>query len=319
MLIYICMEYCENGDLGTLLTKMRRENTFFDEDSIWKMFTQIVLALHECHHFKNGAVLHRDLKPENILLDKDLNVKLSDFGLSCVLKRPLDLAKTYLGTPYYMSPEQVDEKEYNVKSDIWSLGCLLYEMCELRPPFNGKNETELWSNIKSGRYRLSQNFSNELHNIIRCLLKIDPNQRPTTDDLIQHPIIKLSIREQKFEDQKLIFEAEKMRISQREKNLAKKEAEIEKFKEKLLLRENEIKLMEKQIAERMQMIFERENTLLSIQKSMEYQQTDNMIERRLSPKRSHLKTTTPFRDRTHQVVNTNYIPQSLYKTPELKS
>jgi serine/threonine protein kinase len=81
--------------------------------------TQIVLALSECHSKKKGAVLHRDIKPSNIFLDHNKNVKLGDYGLARVLKHSLDYAKTHLGTPYYMSPEQVGEDRYNDKSDIW--------------------------------------------------------------------------------------------------------------------------------------------------------------------------------------------------------
>ena len=77
---------------------------YIDEEVVWKIFTQIVLALDECHHRKGGVVLHRDVKPDNILLDKDSNVKLSDFGLSRVLNTTDVMAQTFLGTPYYMSP-----------------------------------------------------------------------------------------------------------------------------------------------------------------------------------------------------------------------
>ena len=130
--IYIVMEYCEGGDLGTLIKRYRKESKLLEEDTIWHYFTQISLALHECHTFKHGVILHRDLKPENIFLDANGNIKLGDFGLSRVLGKQVDLAKTFVGTPYYMSPEQVNESGYDVKSDIWSLGCLLYELCSLR-------------------------------------------------------------------------------------------------------------------------------------------------------------------------------------------
>ena len=77
---------------------------YIDEEVVWKIFTQIVLALDECHNRKGGVVLHRDVKPDNILLDKENNVKLSDFGLSRVLNSGDVMAQTFLGTPYYMSP-----------------------------------------------------------------------------------------------------------------------------------------------------------------------------------------------------------------------
>lgn len=95
--IYIVMEYCEGGDLGSLIKRCRKEGKLLDEEIIWRFFTQISLALHECHTFKHGVILHRDLKPENIFLDSSGNIKLGDFGLSRVLGKEIDLAKTFVG------------------------------------------------------------------------------------------------------------------------------------------------------------------------------------------------------------------------------
>ena len=80
-------------------------------------------------------ILHRDLKPGNIFLDESKNAKLGDFGLARVMNQESMYAQTNVGTPYYMSPEQIKEQKYNEQSDIWSLGCLVYEMAALRPPF----------------------------------------------------------------------------------------------------------------------------------------------------------------------------------------
>lgn len=80
-------------------------STYLEEDFVWKMLIQMTSALKECHRRKNGkAVLHRDLKPANIFLDSDNNVKLGDFGLARVLHHETSFAKTFVGTPYYMSP-----------------------------------------------------------------------------------------------------------------------------------------------------------------------------------------------------------------------
>ncbi len=120
--IYIIMEYCEGGDIGALIKRCKKNKEYIAEDVIWKIFTQLVLALHECHTRKEGKVLHRDLKPSNVFLDSENNVKLGDFGLSRVLSNESTFAYSHVGTPYYMSPEQIDEMRYNEKSDIWSLG-----------------------------------------------------------------------------------------------------------------------------------------------------------------------------------------------------
>ena len=79
--------------------------------------------------------MHRDIKPSNIFLDKKENVKLGDFGLSRIMGDESLFAFTHVGTPFYMSPEQISESRYNEKSDIWSVGCILYELVSLRPPF----------------------------------------------------------------------------------------------------------------------------------------------------------------------------------------
>lgn len=125
----------------------QQPDQYLQEDFIWRIFTQIVLALYECHRRKDKQViLHRDLKPSNIFLDKQQNAKLGDFGFA---KRIAggnsegeginNYAQTYLGSPYYMSPEQCNGQEYNEKSDIWSLGIIVYEMAQLNPPFMATN------------------------------------------------------------------------------------------------------------------------------------------------------------------------------------
>ena len=115
--------------------------------------SQLLLALHECHRSDtHPTILHRDIKPDNVFLDKLLNVKLGDFGLSRIIENPhVDFAKTYVGTPFYMSPELVHESRYNTKSDIWALGCLIYELCALEPPFQATTQAALANKIKAGK------------------------------------------------------------------------------------------------------------------------------------------------------------------------
>lgn len=95
----------------------------------------IVFALNEIHNRKEGKILHRDIKPANIFLDAKNNFKLGDFGFSKKIPTETEYTYTSLGTPHYCSPEYINENKYNEKSDIWSLGCLLYELSALKPPF----------------------------------------------------------------------------------------------------------------------------------------------------------------------------------------
>ena len=124
----------------------------------FQILAQVGLALQACHGQRKkagsqGKVLHRDLKPANVFLDENQDVKLGDFGLARVLHHDTSFAKTFVGTPYYMSPEQMSKNLYNEKSDIWSLGCLVYEMCALVPPFTAPNQKVLAEKIKHGQFR----------------------------------------------------------------------------------------------------------------------------------------------------------------------
>jgi NIMA (never in mitosis gene a)-related kinase len=130
------MEYADGGDLSGTIKKYIAEKKKIDEDSIWIWFLQIVSAIKHIHSKK---ILHRDIKSQNIFLTKRGEVKLGDFGISKVLENTMDYAKTSLGTPYFLSPEICSGNKYNFKTDIWMLGCVLYELTCLKKPFEGDN------------------------------------------------------------------------------------------------------------------------------------------------------------------------------------
>ena len=145
----IVMDYADGGDIQSKIkdkykNKKGDKLEYFLEENILNWFTQICLALKHCHDRK---ILHRDLKAQNVFLTKRNLVKLGDFGIARVLSTTISRAKTVVGTPYYLSPEIVENKPYNFKSDIWSLGVLLYEICALKPPFNATSLANLARNI----------------------------------------------------------------------------------------------------------------------------------------------------------------------------
>jgi NIMA (never in mitosis gene a)-related kinase 1/4/5 len=127
--------------------KQRKQR--IDEAVVLSLFTQMILAVKHCHEKK---ILHRDLKCGNVFLTKSGVVKIGDFGIARVLEQTSDFAATVVGTPYYLSPEIVQANEYNFKTDVWSLGVILYEMCALQPPFNGPNLPALAMQIVTGKY-----------------------------------------------------------------------------------------------------------------------------------------------------------------------
>ena len=199
--IYIIMEYCEGGDLGQLIKRCKKTKETIAEDVIWKILTQVIIAVHYIHNFKSGKILHRDIKPSNVFLDKDNNVKLGDFGLSRELSDQSKFAYSNVGTPYYMSPEQIDQCKYNEKSDIWSLGCFLYELVTFHPPFEAKNQMELAMKIKSGNVkRINKNYSEELWRVITWMLNIDYNLRPSSEQLLNIPEISVRLREKRIKE-----------------------------------------------------------------------------------------------------------------------
>ncbi|XP_067451228.1 interferon-induced very large GTPase 1-like isoform X3 [Thunnus thynnus] len=186
------MDYCEGGDLLEKIKSQKGE--LFSEDQILDWFVQICLALKHIHDRK---ILHRDIKPQNIFLTKDETVQLGDFGVSRVLNSSKELATTFIGTPLYLSPEIWKNKPYNNKSDIWALGCVLYEMCTLKRAFNSDNSMHLEVKIVRGLYpRVSDHYSQELRSLLEHLLKHDPTERPSVSSILEEPF--LSCRIQRF-------------------------------------------------------------------------------------------------------------------------
>ncbi|KAM3854789.1 serine/threonine-protein kinase Nek8 isoform 2-T2 [Vipera latastei] len=172
---------CSRG--GTLAEFIhKRGNSLLDEETILHFFAQILLALHHVHA---KQILHRDLKTQNILLDKHhTTVKIGDFGISKILSSK-SKAYTVVGTPCYISPELCEGKPYNQKSDIWALGCVLYELASLKRAFEAANLPALVLKIMSGTFApISDRYSPELRQLILSLLNLDPSKRPPLNEIM---------------------------------------------------------------------------------------------------------------------------------------
>lgn len=145
----IVMDYADGGDLYALIGSHKSKKVLMPESEIISIFAQICLAIRHVH---SKRILHRDLKTQNVFLTKQRKVQLGDFGISRVLQNTYDCAKTAIGTPYYLSPEICQEKPYNHKSDVWSLGCILYEMLSLNHAFDAMSMKGLILKIMRGTY-----------------------------------------------------------------------------------------------------------------------------------------------------------------------
>jgi NIMA (never in mitosis gene a)-related kinase len=181
----IVMEYADGGDLAGKIEAQR--GVPMDENTILSIFVQTCLAIKHMHDRK---VLHRDLKTQNVFLTASSMVKLGDFGIAKVLSATADRAKTFVGTPYYLSPEIVRGLPYGFKSDIWALGVVLYEMCALKPPFRAQSMQGLAERIVQANFpQLSEQYSPELRALVGRLLSREPENRPTIYDILWTPIV----------------------------------------------------------------------------------------------------------------------------------
>ncbi|XP_056610216.1 serine/threonine-protein kinase Nek5 isoform X2 [Triplophysa dalaica] len=188
--LYILMEYCDAGDLMNRIQSQR--GRVFTEQQIIHWFVQICLGLKHIHDRK---VLHRDIKSQNIFLtDGGQKVKLGDFGIARTLNSTMELARTCVGTPYYLSPEICENRPYNNKTDIWSLGCVLYELCTLKHPFEGSNLSQLVLRICRGRYTpVSEHYSTDLRLLLKQLFKVSPRDRPSVNSILKLPLLHVHI------------------------------------------------------------------------------------------------------------------------------
>ena len=215
--LYLYMEYCGGGDLGSVIKDLKRNKEYAQEEFVWKIFSQTITALYRCHYgvdppeagndfsrqgpppsSKGKMILHRDLKPENIFLGADQSVKLGDFGLSKMIQSH-DFASTYVGTPFYMSPEICAGEKYTLQSDIWSLGCIMYELCTKEPPFNANTHLQLVQRIRKGSFApIPDMYSKDLGNVIAHCLRTNHKERPDTASLLTVPYVWLARRQQEM-------------------------------------------------------------------------------------------------------------------------
>ncbi|KAK3261228.1 hypothetical protein CYMTET_29855, partial [Cymbomonas tetramitiformis] len=190
----VVMEY---ADGGTLFQHIQRAKQPLSEEEILSIFAQLVLAINHLHQKK---ILHRDLKTKNIFMTKKLQLKLGDFGLSKMLGSQTSFAQSAVGTPYYLSPELCEGKPYNHKSDVWAIGCVLYELTTFRHAFDATNLPALVMSIVQAQYTpVPTSYSDELRQTVQMCLMKNPEDRPDVQELMAVPIVKQYINQSEVE------------------------------------------------------------------------------------------------------------------------
>ncbi|KAL3663151.1 hypothetical protein V7S43_011562 [Phytophthora oleae] len=200
--LHIVMAYCDGGDLADKIKEQQsiREEIvspdndptdsrgYFPISQVLDWFVQMAMAIKYLH---GQRVLHRDLKTSNVFLTTENVVKLGDFGIAKTLDSTLDQAKTVVGTPYYMSPEVCESKPYSYASDVWSLGCVLYEMLALRHAFDAPNILTLILKIVQQDFApVPSHYDKEVSDLLRKLLDKDPERRPSMEQIFAIPYIR---------------------------------------------------------------------------------------------------------------------------------
>lgn len=195
----ILTEFASGGTLEEAVVARKGRGKRFDEDTVWAYFCQLVLALQHMH---SKHVLHRDIKTQNILLTghEKRTVKVADLGLAHQLPGPGGTASEMVGTPYYLSPELVQGRPYDSRSDVWALGCVMFELVSLRKPFEGRNVSELLRRIiEQERNDVPADVDPLLRQLCNQMLSPEEEDRPTIDDLYRRPEVQERLRHWKDE------------------------------------------------------------------------------------------------------------------------
>lgn len=188
--LYIVMEYCEGGDLSKFLRS--HQDCHLKEELVWKYIIQMCQGLSFIHQKK---ILHRDIKAMNIFISSDDQIRIGDLGVAKALQNHHSLSRTTVGTPLYMSPEICEERSYNEKSDIWALGCVIYEICAFKHPFEAKTFTSLVGKIVSGQYApIPSIYSKELAALVDACLQKSGINRPAAEDILKMPSVLQKIK-----------------------------------------------------------------------------------------------------------------------------
>lgn len=186
--LHIVMQMCEGGDLASRIKAAKRAKMYFEEGQILDWLCQLAFAVAYIH---KRRVLHRDLKTQNVFLTSNNLVRLGDFGIARVLEHTFENARTVVGTPYYMSPEVCENKDYNAASDMWALGCVLYEMCTLQHAFSANNLLGLvYKIVQEAHPPIPSHYTEDMRNLVNAMLSKNPHERYEAEEILELPFVK---------------------------------------------------------------------------------------------------------------------------------
>ena len=179
---HIVMEFCCSGDLSKAIKYQQKMGEHFSEDTVVIWSRQVASGLS---YLEKKGILHRDLKPANIFLTSSRNLKIGDFGVSRWLDQKQHAAETFCGSPAYMAPEVVQGRKYDHRADLWSLGCVLYELCGLEKAFSG-SLAHVMEAVTRGHYKpLPPGQHPLVSSIVPQLLSLHPEHRPSAEQILR--------------------------------------------------------------------------------------------------------------------------------------
>ena len=192
---YFVMEYIENGNLFS--QPCWKNNHCFPSYDVAKIIKEVICAVYYLHHM-DPPIIHRDIKPENVLIDKNGVAKLTDFGWSNYVDSK-EIRRTYCGTPVYLAPEMIKEIGHDEHLDIWCIGVLLFELLTGNVPFKGKDLESLNNNILSLKISWPKDINLVAKNLILKILKPDPGERISLEDMLKHPFFRTKLNDDNLE------------------------------------------------------------------------------------------------------------------------